>query len=68
MMGHKICFYGEIWPIIPVTPSCLEHCVRTTRFVYRCTARSAESVGNNHAHGYFMLADISNFKHSHNVP
>ena len=29
MMGHKICFYEEIWLIIPfhVTPSSLEHCV-----------------------------------------
>ena len=25
MMGHKICFYGEIWLIIPVTLSYLEH-------------------------------------------
>ena len=29
MMGHKICFYGEIWLIIPVTPSYLEHCYYT---------------------------------------
>ena len=29
MVGHKICFCGEIWliiRIIPVTPSYLEHC------------------------------------------
>ena len=26
MMGHKICFYEEIWIIISVTPSYLEHC------------------------------------------
>ena len=25
MMGHKICFNGKIWKIIPVTPSYLEH-------------------------------------------
>ena len=25
MMGHKICFYGEMWLIISVTPSYLEH-------------------------------------------
>ena len=24
MMGHKKCFYGEIWVIIPLTPSYLE--------------------------------------------
>ena len=26
MMGHKIFSNGEIWPIIPVTPSYLELC------------------------------------------
>ena len=27
MTGHKIRFYREMWLIIPVTPSNLEHCV-----------------------------------------
>ena len=26
MIGHNICFYGEIWLIILVTPSYPEHC------------------------------------------
>ena len=26
MVDHKICFYGEIWLFVPVTPSYLELC------------------------------------------
>ena len=29
MVGHKICSYGEIWPVIPelfVNPSYMKHC------------------------------------------
>ena len=27
MMGQKVCFHEEIWLIIPLTPSYLEHCI-----------------------------------------
>ena len=53
-MGHKICFYGEIGLIIPVTLSYLEHWdfIMILRYlVYNCT----KTLPSEKVNGLFMV-------------
>ena len=51
MMGHKICYYGDVWLIIPITLSYLEHCwmgqiLRMLPFLNSIFITCAQILGN----------------------
>ena len=61
MMGHKICFKGEIWLIVPVICSYLEHWFRAAipagggSLLFRKWGSIALSLSSAPSHGSDMM-------------
>ena len=68
MMGHKICFYGEIWTIIPklsVNTSYLENCPSIALLGFHNIKRHNSRISKNQKKKNLFIALVDDLHNLH---